>query len=184
MSIDWKAGKGTLEASGKSLEWAAFGPAPGDNPVIVMLHEGLGCLALWRDFPERVAQATGCPVFAYSRAGYGQSDAAELPRPLDYMTREAVDVLPDVLDALGDGPVILFGHSDGATISAEYAGRVEDYRVRGLILMAPHFFTEPMGLAEIAKARKAFEAGDMKDRMAKYHRDAEATFRGWNDAWL
>ncbi|MEQ9676271.1 MAG: alpha/beta fold hydrolase, partial [Roseovarius indicus] len=75
-------------------------------------------------------------------------------------------------------------HSDGATIAAEYAGRVEDYRVRGLILMAPHFFTEEMGLAEIAKAREAFAEGDMKDRMAKYHRDPEATFRGWNDAWL
>ena len=184
MSIDWTTGKGTLTADGKSLEWATFGDAPGENPVIVMLHEGLGCLALWRDFPERVAQATGCPVFAFSRAGYGQSDPADLPRPLDYMTREAVDVLPDVLDALGDGPVILFGHSDGATIAAEYAGRVEDYRVRGLILMAPHFFTEEMGLAEIAKAREAFAEGDMKDRMAKYHRDPEATFRGWNDAWL
>ena len=83
MSIDWTTVKGTLTAGGKSLEWAAFGDAPGENPVIVMLHEGLGCLALWRDFPERVAKATGCPVFAFSRAGYGQSDPADLPRPLD-----------------------------------------------------------------------------------------------------
>ena len=184
MAIDWQAGSGVLSAGGKALEWAGFGPEPGDAPVIVMLHEGLGCLALWRDFPARVAKATGFPVFAYSRAGYGQSDPADLPRPLDYMTREAVEVLPQVLDATGGRRFVLLGHSDGATIAAEYAGRVEDFRVRGLILMAPHFFTEPMGLAEIARARDLFRDGDMKHRMAKYHRDPETAFRGWNDAWL
>jgi pimeloyl-ACP methyl ester carboxylesterase len=184
MTIDWTARTGKLKARGNALEWGAFGPAPGDAPVIVMLHEGLGCLALWRDYPDRVALATGLSVFAYSRAGYGQSDAAELPRPLDYMTREAVDVLPDVLNAIGAEHYILLGHSDGATIAAEYAGRVEDFRVRGLILLAPHFFTEPMGLAEIAEAKIAFKAGALKDRMAKYHRDPDATFWGWNDAWL
>jgi pimeloyl-ACP methyl ester carboxylesterase len=184
MTLDWKAGTGTLRAKGKSLEWASFGPAPGGDPVIVMLHEGLGCLALWRDFPERLAEATGLPVFAYSRAGYGQSDAADLPRPLDYMTREAVDVLPEVLAEIGTDHIILLGHSDGATIAAEYAGGIEDFRIRGLILMAPHFFTEPMGLAEIARAKEAFATTDLKTRMAKYHKDPEATFRGWNDAWL
>jgi len=185
MALDWGAGRGTLSAGGKSLEWAGFGPAPsGDAPVIVMLHEGLGCLGLWRDFPARVAQATGLPVFAWSRAGYGQSDPAELPRPLDYMTREAVGPLAEVLDAIGARRFILLGHSDGATIAAEYAGRVEDFRVRGLILMAPHFFAEKPGLAEIARAGEAFRTGDLKERMARYHRDPEATFRGWNDAWL
>ncbi len=185
MLIDWNAGKGTIVAGGKRLEWAVAGPAPGGNaPVIVMLHEGLGCLALWRDFPDRIAKATGLPVFAFSRAGYGQSDPAKLPRPVDYMTREAVEVLPDVLNAIGDRRIILLGHSDGATIAAEYAGRIEDFRVRGLILMAPHFFTEPMGLAEIARAREAFETGGLKERMSQYHRDPEATFRGWNDVWL
>lgn len=184
MSLDWNAGHGTLTAGGKSLEWAAWGDRSDDRPLIVLLHEGLGCLALWRDFPQALAQATGCAVFAYSRAGYGQSDPADLPRRVDYMTAEAVGVLPDVLDALGDGPVILMGHSDGATIAAEYAGRVADHRVRGLVLMAPHFFTEPMGLAEIARARKVFETTDLPERMAKYHKDPKATFDGWNDAWL
>ncbi|MEZ5932090.1 MAG: alpha/beta hydrolase [Alphaproteobacteria bacterium] len=190
MAIDWNTKTGMLEAGGKSLEWGTFGrapnhgSAPGRGTVIVMLHEGLGCLALWRDFPDKVAAATGLPVFAFSRAGYGRSDPAHLPRPLDYMTREAMSVLPDVLNAVGADRYILLGHSDGATIAAEYAGRVEDFRVRGLILMAPHFFTEPMGLAAIAEARTAFETGDLKGRMAKYHRDPEATFRGWNDAWL
>jgi pimeloyl-ACP methyl ester carboxylesterase len=100
------------------------------------------------------------------------------------MTREAVEVLPEVLDAIGFRHGVLMGHSDGATIAAIHAGSVEDFRVRGIILMAPHFFTEEGGLASIARAKTAFETGDLKDRMAKYHADPEATFRGWNDAWL
>ena len=149
MALNWDTGAGHVLAGGKSLEWAAFGQRKDNAPVIVLLHEGLGCVALWRDFPQTLATATGLPVFAYSRAGYGQSDAATLPRPLDYMTREALDVLPEILDAVGADKVILMGHSDGATIAAEYAGRVQDFRVRGLVLMAPHFFAEEMGLAEI-----------------------------------
>lgn len=179
--MDLTAGKGWLDAGGKRLEWA-YWPG-GAGPLIVLLHEGLGCLALWRDFPERLARATGLGVFAYSRAGYGQSDAADLPFPVDYMTRHARDVLPQVLEATGASSFILMGHSDGATIAAEYAGRVEDFRVRGLVLMAPHVFTEPEGLAEIARARAAF-GPDLVARMGKYHRDPAATFRGWNDAWL
>jgi len=184
MALDWPAGRGYLDAGGRSLEWAAVGPPPGDRAVIVLLHEGLGCLALWRDFPERLAGRTGHPVFAYSRAGYGQSDPDTLPRPLDYMTRHAVEVLPEVLNAIDAAGYILLGHSDGATIAAEHAGRVRDPRVHGVAMMAPHFFTEPMGLAEIAAARTAFAETDLGERMGKYHRDPEATFRGWNDAWL
>ena len=185
MALDWPAGQGQLIAGGKSLEWGAFGPDPScGRAVIVMLHEGLGCLALWRDFPAQIARHTGHPVFAYSRAGYGQSDLTALPRPLDYMSREAVESLPDVLAATGADSYIMFGHSDGATIAAVYAGLVDDARLRGLILMAPHFFTEPMGLAEIEKARTAFQETDLKARMAKYHRDPEVAFRGWNVAWL
>ncbi|GHE03287.1 hydrolase [Allgaiera indica] len=184
-TIDWAAGAGSLSAGGKRLEWAAFGGPPrGESPVIVMLHEGLGCVALWRDFPRRVNEATGLPVLAYSRAGYGRSDAADLPRSLDYMTHEAEAVLPDVLAGIEATRYLLLGHSDGATIAAEYAGRVEDFRVRGLILMAPHFFTEPMGLNEISRARDAFLSTDLAERMAKYHDNPVATFRGWNDAWL
>ncbi|WP_371054546.1 MULTISPECIES: alpha/beta fold hydrolase [unclassified Rhodosalinus] len=181
---DWTRGPATLEAGGKRLEYACWGPPPGEAPTIAMLHEGLGCLALWRDVPEALAARTGWGVMAWSRAGYGQSDPADLPRPLDYMTREAQDVLPQVLDAIGFREGVLLGHSDGATIAAEYAGGVEDFRVRGLVLMAPHFFTEEPGLREIARAREAFETGDLRARMAKYHRDPDAAFRGWNDAWL
>ncbi|MBL4646787.1 MAG: alpha/beta hydrolase [Hyphomicrobiales bacterium] len=175
---------GRLMAGGKSLEYKCFGPPPDKAPTIVMLHEGLGCIALWRGFPQELAKATGCGVFVYSRAGYGQSDLADLPRPLDYMTCEAVDVLPQVLDAIGFERGLLLGHSDGASIAAIYAGSIIDHRVRGLVLMAPHFFTEEMGLSEIAKAKTAFETTDMRDRMAKYHRDPDNTFRGWNDSWL
>ncbi len=183
--LDWSTQPKTpLVVDGIQLEYACFGPTPDQAPTIVMLHEGLGCVALWRDFPRQVAQATGMGVFVYSRQGYGQSDLANLPRPLDFMTREAVDVLPRVLDQIGFQRGILFGHSDGATIAAIYAGSVSDQRVRGLILMAPHFFTEPVGLAEIETARHTFDSSDMKARLGKYHRDPKATFNGWNDVWL
>lgn len=181
--IDWSAGRGFLSAGGKRLEWAAWG-APGPGPAIVLLHEGLGCVALWRDFPQALAQATGCGVFAFSRAGYGQSDPCVLPRPLDYMTREAVEVLPDVLDALGAERVVLVGHSDGATIAAEYAGRVRDARLQGTVLMAPHFFAEEIGLAEIARAGAAYREGDLRGKLARYHADVDCAFHGWNTAWL
>jgi pimeloyl-ACP methyl ester carboxylesterase len=182
---DWRDGAAGFVAVGaKRLECVCHGPAPDAAATIVMLHEGLGCVALWRDFPHRLAQATGLGVFAYSRAGYGQSDSVDLPRPLDYMTREARETLPLVLDAIGFQRGILLGHSDGASIAAIYAGAIEDFRVRGLVLIAPHFFTEESGLASIAAARAAYEAGDLRAKLAKYHRDVDDAFRGWNDAWL
>ncbi len=176
--------EGMLKAGGGALEYACFGPPPAQAPTLVLLHEGLGSARLWRDFPARLAAATGFGVLAYSRAGYGGSDPAALPRPLDYMTREAMDVLPGVLDAIGFRRGVLMGHSDGATIAAIHAGSIADRRVRGLVLMAPHFFTEPMGLAAIARARDAYETGDLRRRMARHHRDPDNAFRGWNDAWL
>lgn len=185
MALDWTDGAtGHLSVDGVALEYRCIGPGPDTAPTLILLHEGLGCVALWRDFPDRLAQATGWGVFAYSRAGYGQSDPTPLPRPLDYMTREAVGVLPQVLDAIGLHRGVLMGHSDGATIAAIHAGSVQDQRVRGLILMAPHFFTEDMGLREIARAKEAFETSDLSDKMARYHRDPDQTFRGWNDVWL
>lgn len=183
MTVPWTP-HGTLIADGKSLEYACFGPPPSDAPTLVLLHEGLGCIALWRDFPAALAATTGMSVFVYSRAGYGRSDLADLPRPLDYMTIEATDVLGPVLDAIGLRRAILVGHSDGATIAAIYAGSVADYRVRGLVLMAPHFFAEDMGLAAIAEAKDAFDTGNLRAGLAKYHNDPDNAFRGWNDSWL
>ena len=183
--FEWRDGAAsTITVNGKTLEAVCYGPPPGKAPTIVMLHEGLGCVALWRDFPRKVAEATGFGVFAWSRAGYGQSDPVELPRPLDYMTREALDVLPGVLDAIGFRYGILLGHSDGASIAAIYAGGVEDFRVRGLVLMAPHFFTEEAGLQAIAAAKTAYEGGDLRERLAKYHGHVDNAFYGWNGAWL
>lgn len=191
MNAPWAA-SGFLSAGGKSLEYGCWGPPPAHAPTLVLLHEGLGCTRLWRDFPEQLAEVTGLGVFAYSRAGYGHSDKADLPRPLDYMTREATDFLPEVLDVIGVSSAVLVGHSDGATIAAIYASSVSDRRLRGpvsgplrgLVLMAPHFFTEPMGLKEIAAAKSVYETEDLKDKMARYHADPDNTFRGWNDSWL
>ncbi|MBD1548644.1 alpha/beta fold hydrolase [Roseibium aggregatum] len=183
--FEWRDGVATtITVNGKSLEAVCYGPSPDQAPTIVLLHEGLGCVALWREFPKKLVEATGFGVFAWSRGGYGQSDTVDLPRPLDYMTREAVHVLPGVLDTIGFKHGILVGHSDGASIAAIYAGSVEDHRVRGLVLMAPHFFTEEGGLKSIAEAKEAYETGDLRFRLAKYHKDVDNAFRGWNDAWL
>jgi pimeloyl-ACP methyl ester carboxylesterase len=175
---------GNVFAGNKNLEAVAYGPPPDQAPTIVMLHQGLGCLALWRDFPQKLAAATGHGVFAYSRAGYGGSDPVDLPRPLDYMSREARFSLPAVLEAIGLKRGILLGHSDGASIAAIAAGERPNERINGLILMAPHLFTEEMGLASIAAARKAYETDDLRARLAKYHRHVDLAFHGWNDAWL
>jgi pimeloyl-ACP methyl ester carboxylesterase len=150
----------------------------------VLLHEGLGSVGLWKSFPERLAEQTGHCVFAYSRAGYGRSDPAELPRALDYMQREAVDVLPEVLDAIGFKSGILLGHSDGASIAAIHAGSVMDIRIRGICLIAPHFFSEPEVLASIAEARVQYDKGDLRGRLARHHMNVDNAFRGWSDAWL
>jgi pimeloyl-ACP methyl ester carboxylesterase len=179
-----KGAGGFLTAGGKKLEAVAYGPPPGSKPTIVMLHEGLGCVALWRDFPEKLAAATGWGVFAYSRAGYGQSDPVDLPRPLDYVTQEALSSVPEVLNAIGFERGIFLGHSDGASIAAIHAGAHSDDRVKGLVLMAPHVFTEAPGLASIAEAKHAYATRDLRARLAKYHRDVDCAFRGWNDAWL
>jgi pimeloyl-ACP methyl ester carboxylesterase len=176
-------GDGFVTAGGKRLEMRCWGAAPRDGRAIVLLHEGLGCVALWRGVPEALAVATGLPVMAYSRAGYGFSDADELPRPLDWMTREA-GVLAEVLERAGITCPVLLGHSDGATIAGIAAGTLLRQGVLAVVLIAPHVFTEPMGLAEIARAAEGFEASGMAERMAKYHRDPVATFRGWADAWL
>ena len=183
--MEWSATPSArLTIKGVGLEYACHGPAPDKAPTIVLLHEGLGCVSLWRDFPARLAQATGWGVFVWSRQGYGNSDPVSLPRPLDFMTREATQVLPLLLDAIGFRRGILFGHSDGATIAAIHAGSLIDHRVRGLILMAPHFFTERMGLERIAEARAAYEAGDLREKLARHHADVDGAFRGWNDTWL
>jgi len=183
--FEWKTDTASsIKIGDLTLETMCFGPPPDEAMTIVMLHEGLGCVELWRDFPQTLSENTGFGVFVYSRAGYGQSDPCDLPRPMDYMTQEALEVLPEVISQIGLRKGVLLGHSDGATIASIYAGSVEDFRIRGLVLMAPHFFTEEFGLAAIAEAKKSFSEGDFRDKLAKYHKNVDAAFLGWNDAWL
>jgi len=161
-----------------------IGPRPDAAPTIVMLHEGLGCVGLWGAFPEQLASATGAGVFVYSRAGYGKSNPGKLPRSVNFMDEEALDVLPRLLAAIGFERGILFGHSDGASIATIYAGSVQDHRIRGLVLMAPHFFTEAMGLAEIRRARDEYASGGLRDRLMRWHSDVDCAFRTWSEPWL
>jgi pimeloyl-ACP methyl ester carboxylesterase len=175
---------GFLKIGAADLEYRMIGPAPADAPTIVMLHEGLGSAALWGDFPDRLQQATGAGVFVYSRAGYGASSPAALPRPLDYMSIEALEILPDLLDKIGFRRGLLLGHSDGASIAAIYAGGAADHRVRGVVMIAPHFIVEDMGVAAIAETRKAYETAGLKPKLARWHSHVDNTFYGWSDAWL
>ena len=175
---------GFLQIGKSKLEYRLIGPLPSDAPTIVMLHEGLGSAALWGDFPDRLQAATGLGVFAYSRAGYGASSPVTLPRPLDYMTREALDVLPALLDAIGFRRGLLLGHSDGASIAAIHAGATGDHRVRGLVMIAPHFVVEDVSVASIAEIKRAYETTDLRSRLARWHRHVDNAFHGWNDAWL
>ena len=178
------ADQGFLQFGQTRLEYRMIGPRPNAAPTIVLLHEGLGSVAIWGSFAPELAAATGTGVFAYSRAGYGQSSPSQLPRPVSFMHDEARDVLPHVLDAIGFRRGLLVGHSDGASIAAIYAGSIQDHRVRGLALMAPHFFTEDMGIAEIARAKVAFETGTLRAKLARLHADPDNAFHNWSDPWL
>ncbi len=175
---------GILRIGASDLEYRMTGPAPCDASTIVMLHEGLGSAALWGDFPEKVAAATGTGVFAYSRAGYGRSSSVALPRPVDYMHIEALEVLPKLLDAIGFRRGLLVGHSDGASIAAIYAGGVQDHRIRGLALIAPHFIVEDISVRSIAQIKLAYETTELRSKLARWHTDVDNAFYGWNGAWL
>lgn len=178
------AERGFLEVAGRRLEYAHLGPQPDEAPTLVLLHEGLGSVGLWGDFPARLGAATGCGVFVFSRAGYGASDPVELPRPLDYMQREAHEVVPPLLDAIGFRSGVLIGHSDGASIAAVHLGTVRDPRVEAAVLIAPHFLVEDMCVAAIAEAKIAYETTDLRSKLARWHAHVDVAFRGWNDAWL
>jgi pimeloyl-ACP methyl ester carboxylesterase len=175
---------GFLTIGTSNLEYRMIGPAPDQAPTIVMLHEGLGSAGLWGDFPDKLQAATGAGVLVYSRAGYGASSPVKLPRPLDYMHVEALEVLPKLLEAIGFRRGVLLGHSDGASIAAIYAGGIQDHRVRAVAMIAPHFIVEDVSVASIAEIRTAYETTDLKARLARWHRDVDNAFLGWNGAWL
>ena len=153
-----------------------------ERPTLVLLHEGLGSLSLWRDFPAALARRTACPVLAWSRYGHGRSEVLGETRTVRYMHEEALNALPALLDRFAIDRPVLVGHSDGASIALIHAGDGR-WRPRGLVLIAPHVFVEEATLAGIRAARAAYAAGELRG-LARHHADAAATFRGWNDIWL
>ncbi len=174
----------SLEILGRRLEYRWIGPRPGDAPSIVFLHEGLGCVGTWREFPERLASATGCGALVYSRMGYGGSDPLIGKRPVRYMHDEALGALPAVLEHLKLENVVLFGHSDGASIALIHAG-AQGGSVRGLIVEAPHVFVESISIEGIRRTTADYETTRLKERLARYHgSNTDSMFRGWSDVWL
>lgn len=172
----------TIAAAGHVLEAAWHGPP--DGPTLVLLHEGLGCVAAWRDWPAALAQATGLRVLVYSRRGYGGSERRPPPWPLTYMHDEGQRVLPAVLDAGGVTEAVLVGHSDGGSIALIHASGA-GARVRGVVTLAAHVFCEDVSVAAIVAARDEFLNGDLRARLMKYHGDrVDDAFWGWNGAWL
>jgi pimeloyl-ACP methyl ester carboxylesterase len=166
------------------LEYELVGPRGAQGPVVVFLHEGLGSVAMWRDFPVAFCAANRLRGFVYSRRGYGRST----PRPAserwasDFMHVQAHEVLPALLGEIGISRPWLFGHSDGGSIALLYAARHHD--VAGVVAVAPHLFVEDLSIASIQQARVAYETSDLRQRLARYHDDVDSAFFGWNDAWL
>ena len=171
------------------IEHQWLSPERRDRPLIVFLHEGLGSLAMWKDFPQRLCGAANCRGLVYSRPGYGRSTARqadEIWNP-DFMHRQACEVLPALFEALGMDAAVrppwLYGHSDGASIALLYAANFPD-RVAGAVLAAPHILVEDLSVVSITKARSAYLESDLRQRLAKYHNDPDSAFWGWNRIWL
>ncbi len=172
-----------VDVEGHCLEVRRLAPTRAGLPTLVFLHEGLGCAELWRGFPQDLAAATGCGAVVYSRYGYGRSDPFTEPRTMRYMHEEAARSLPVLLDRLDVAEPLIVGHSDGASIALLYAS-APTRPVAGLALLAPHVFVEDLSIAAIEAARRAYLEGDLRERLARYHEDPDATFFGWNDVWL
>ena len=174
-----------VHAGGHQLEYVDHQAHQMNRPTLVFLHEGLGSVAMWRDFPARVAQASGCRTLVYSRYGYGQSDQLAAPFTTDYMHREAQQVLPELLRSLAVKNPVLVGHSDGGSIALIHAGTAGiGKELAGIVVMAPHCFVEDVSISSIAAAKTTALNTDLLQKLAKYHRDAARTFWGWNNIWL
>jgi pimeloyl-ACP methyl ester carboxylesterase len=168
---------------GHRIEYDRIETAASNRPTLVLLHEGLGSVAMWRDFPGRLAHATGCNALVYSRHGYGNSDPLTTPRAVRYMHDEALVVLPELLDALAIERPILVGHSDGGSIALIHAGSAIR-PVAAVVTMAAHVLVEDISVASIAAAKMAFETTDLRAKLARYHADVDSAFWGWNRIWL
>lgn len=172
-----------LVVAGRELEIASIPGRRAGAATLIFLHEGLGSLGLWRDFPALLAERTGCAAVVYSRYGNGFSEVLHEPRPARYMHDEALVTLPALLSVLGLNDVVLFGHSDGASIAIVFAAEHPGV-VRGMVLEAPHLFVEDLSVSSIAAIRQEYAQGTLRERMARRHADADRTFYGWNDVWL
>ena len=172
-----------ITVEGLRLEYRDIAATDVNTPTLVLLHEGLGCVAMWRDFPQKLAATTGCRTVVFSRAGYGHSEAYAEPRSPRYMHHEGEVMLPAFLDALGIERPVLVGHSDGGSIALIFAGAFPQ-RPLGVAVMAPHEFVEDITLAGIRAARRVWESSDWPQKLARYHHDAPRVFSDWNDTWL
>jgi pimeloyl-ACP methyl ester carboxylesterase len=173
-----------VSAGGHRLEYEWIDVGGPHRPTLVLLHEGLGSVAMWRDFPRLLAHATASRVLVYSRYGYGSSDPLKAPHPVGYMHDEAQVTLPQLLDALAIERPFLVGHSDGASIALIHAGSGAR-PVAGVVAIAPHVMVEKLSIESIERARNAWRTKPrMRQRLARYHADADGAFRGWNDIWL
>jgi pimeloyl-ACP methyl ester carboxylesterase len=175
--------KGEIVIAGRRLETLWLPPKTPQNPITVFLHEGLGSVSLWKDFPHQVAERTGCGALVYSRYGHGNSDRLEGKRPVEFMHHEAKIVLPELLQKLAIERPILLGHSDGGSIALIYASGHPD-SVRALILEAPHVFVEDVTVRSIAEIGRRYRVSDLSAKLGRHHRHVDATFWGWNDIWL
>jgi pimeloyl-ACP methyl ester carboxylesterase len=171
------------EIAGHRVEYAIVHGTEPAAPTLVFLHEGLGSIAMWRDFPQRAVAATGCSALIYSRYGYGRSDPLAGKRRPDYMLDEGLHALPALLDFLGIEKPLLIGHSDGASIALIHAGGA-GRPVAGVVAMAPHVMVEEIALAGIRATVQAYETTVLRERLARYHDDVDSAFRGWSDIWL
>lgn len=168
---------------GQPLEYRLIPAQRADRPTLVFLHEGLGSVALWRDFPDQVAQATGCRTLIWSRLGHGFSAPLTTRRTPRYLHEEALQGLPPLLATLAIERPVLIGHSDGGSIALIYAAALPE-RVAGVVVLAPHEFVEQEALDGIARAGESYVNSDRPQRLGRYHRDPDAVFRAWHDIWL
>jgi pimeloyl-ACP methyl ester carboxylesterase len=168
---------------GRRIEYAAILGDAASRPTMVFLHEGLGSVTLWRDFPAKVARRLGAPALVYSRFGYGRSDGLKAKRTPQFMHEEALDILPRLLDRFGIDQPLLVGHSDGASIALIHAA-ISGRPVAGLVCMAPHVFVEPVCVESIARIRQTYRTSDLRERLAKHHARVDDAFLGWADIWL
>lgn len=173
-----------VQAAGHRLRAQRIGAPSDGQPTLVFLHEGLGSIGQWRGVPEDLCRRTGLPGLVYERWGFGRSDRLVLPRPKDYMTREAQEALPEVLDACGIARPVLIGHSDGGSIALLYAAAFPQH-AKACISIAAHVFVEDETIAGIRDVVARWEAGDLKERLARYHgENTDTMFQGWAEIWL